>query len=92
MIGQIEYADKSEEWPMSLREGFLLFEQLGLRHGFSIVCAVGVSKERQRASIIFSSHSSQDPHLANMADDIAEMFKTFAAAIRSGMQAKGGQS
>ena len=75
----IENMAESDEWPMEVKRAFLEFALLADRHGFNVMCAVGMnmrlqSKAQYRLSCSFSPRASSNPHRVEMCADIAEMF------------------
>jgi hypothetical protein len=71
---------ESDEWPLAVKRAFMEFELLADRHGFHVMCAVGMNMAHQsaqnwRLSCFFSPRASSNPHRAEMCADIAEMFQ-----------------
>lgn len=74
--------DQSNEWPAEIVERFVYLTEYAHARDFSLICGVGLHHERKRLSAFFGPHSGANPHLAEMCDDIAEMFTLMARRLR----------
>ena len=70
------------EWPREVKEAFVRLTQLADDHDFSVLCALGLNHKERRISAFFSPHTSANPHLANLCDDVSEMFQKMAKRLR----------
>ena len=82
--GKVEMSNMETcaEWPEQVKQGFSMLVQIGDACDFSVLCAVGLNRESKRVSVSFGPHASQNPHLAMLCDDVAEMFQAMARRLR----------
>jgi hypothetical protein len=73
---------ETDEWPMDIQKAFVALTLYAHARDFSVLCAVGLNHEEKRLSVFFSPTTSQNPHLAEMCDDLAEVFTLMARRLR----------
>lgn len=79
---EIQSGDQTDEWPEAVKRAFIELTMLAREHNFRVVGALGLNVERERISVFFSPHTSQNPNLADMCDDLSEMFQKMAKRLR----------
>jgi hypothetical protein len=72
----------ADEWPPEIASRLVYLMEYAKKRDFSLLCGVGLHHERKRISAFFGPFSSANPDLAEMCDDIAEMFKLMARRLR----------
>lgn len=74
------------EWPEEAKLAFLELEkvcfQLPQPRKFGLICALAFVLEPNGIAVHFSHAASANPHMAQMCDDIADMFKEIAKRFR----------
>lgn len=74
--------EETDEWPEEVKATFIELVKAGDERDFSVICTVGLNCDQRRLSAFFSPRSSSNPHLAEMCEDIGDMFLKMAKRLR----------
>lgn len=83
-LGRVQVIRSAEctEWPEEVKRAFENLIESTETLGFNIICAIGLNHQTRQLSVNFSPGSSNNPHLADMCQDMSEMFKLMAQRFR----------
>jgi hypothetical protein len=79
---EIQSGDEQTEWPEAVKRRFIYLTDVAYSNHFSVLCAVGLHHGHKRLSVFFSPTASENPDMAEMCDDIAELFQHMARRLR----------
>jgi hypothetical protein len=75
---EIQSGDEQVEWPEAVTRRFIYLTEVAHSNHFSVLCAVGLHHGHKRLSVFFSPSASENPHMAEMLRDMAQLFESAA--------------
>ena len=72
----------SDEWPEAVKRRFEYLTEVAKNNDFSVLCAVGLHHEHKRLSVFFGPHTSANPDLWQLCEDVAEFFQLMAKRLK----------